>query len=60
MTEPLPDEPGYIIIARRALAEAEAWVRVAEAFSEIQFMKMNEALDIRGFLDEWEAGQVSE
>jgi hypothetical protein len=60
MSEQPAPEPYDIAIARRQLAEDEAWVRIADGFSEIRFIKNNQIQEISSFLADWEAGQIVE
>ena len=60
MTESLPDEPGYIIIARRSLAERRNQCLIGEAWSNLLPQYQAEVQEITEFIAEWEAGSISE
>jgi hypothetical protein len=60
MSEQPTQEPGSIIIARRALSERKNQCLIGEAWSNLLPQYQQDVEEISAFLADWEAGQISE
>jgi hypothetical protein len=56
----MSEEPGSIIIARRALSERQNQVMIGQAWSNLLPQYQQDVEEISAFLADWEAGNVSE